>query len=139
MVNAAHPSALALISIVERQLSTALAADLLIEGVSLEQWRVIDALSTTEGRPMSEIGRSAGLPAPTLTKVVDRLVATNVVHRRHDPEDRRRVLALLTRHGDELKHRLRKVAIQHEEALRQSLGEPGFEQLNALLAQLHDS
>jgi DNA-binding MarR family transcriptional regulator len=139
MVKAAYPSALVLITTVERQLSTALAADLLTEGVTVEQWRVIDALSTTEGRPMSEIGRAAGLPAPTLTKVVDRLVAANLVHRQHDPEDRRRVLVLLTRHGDELRHRLRKVALQHEDALRRSLGETGFEQLSALLVRLHES
>jgi len=139
MVRAAHLSALALIARVERQLSTALASDLLSEGVTVEQWRVVDALSTAEGRSMSDVGRSAGLPAPTLTKVVDRLVGANVVHRRHDPEDRRRVLVLLTRHGDELKRRLGTVARRHEEALRQSLGESGFEQLNALLVQLHDA
>ena len=136
MVAAARRSGLALITAVERQLSTALAADLLTEGVTVEQWRVIDALSTTEGRPMSEIGHSAGLPAPTLTKVMDRLVANNIVHRRHDPEDRRRVLVLLTPDGDELKQRLRKVALQHEEALRDSLGESGFDQLTALLTRL---
>lgn len=138
MVRAAHPSSLALIAQVERQLSAALATDLLAEGVTVEQWRVVDVLSTTEGRPMSEVGRSAGLAAPTLTKIVDRLVAANLVHRRHDPQDRRRVLVLLTRHGEELRRRLRRIALRHEDALRRSLGESGFEQLNALLSQLRE-
>lgn len=138
MVAAPQPSALTLIAAVERRLSAALAADLVDEGVTVDQWRVIDQLSTSQGLPMSQVGQQVGLPAPTLTKVVDRLVAANLVHRRQDPHDRRRVLVLLTRRGESLQRRLRSIAERHEESLRDSLGAPGFERLNKLLSRLSD-
>jgi DNA-binding MarR family transcriptional regulator len=133
---AADRSALLLLTGVERRLSAALAADLEREKITLDQWRVVAHLSTSEGRSMRQIGEGVVLPAPTLTKIVDRLVAANVVHRRHDPVDRRRVLVLLTPQGKELRRRLEKIAEEHEEKLRHSLGKAGLEQLNGLLVRL---
>lgn len=129
-------SALLLLTGVERRLSAALAADLAREKVTLDQWRVVAHLSTSEGRSMRQIGACVVLPAPTLTKVVDRLVAANIVHRRHDPVDRRRVLVLLTPQGMQLRRRLEKITEKHEEKLRQSLGKSGLDQLNVLLVRL---
>jgi DNA-binding MarR family transcriptional regulator len=55
---------------------------------------------------MSEVAEHAFLPAPTLTKLVDRLVANNIVYRRVDLEDRRRVRIFLTARGKSLHRRL---------------------------------
>lgn len=132
----ADRSALLLLTSVERRLSAALAADLEREKITLDQWRVVAHLSSSEGRSMRQIGGCVVLPAPTLTKIVDRLVAANVVHRRHDPVDRRRVLVLLTPKGKELRRRLEQITQEHEEKLRKSLGKPGLEQLNGLLVRL---
>ncbi len=68
-------------------------------GPTLEQWRVLDLLSDGSGHPMSEIAAHAMVPAPTLTKIVDRLVEAALVYRRADETDRRRVLVLLSEHG----------------------------------------
>lgn len=129
-------SVLVLLTGVERRLSAALAADLAAEEVTLDQWRVLAHLSASEGRSMSQVGARVVLPAPTLTKVVDRLVAANLVHRRHDPVDRRRVLVLLTPRGVEVRRRLEEVTETHEERLRHSLGGSGLDQLTGLLARL---
>ena len=135
----ADGSALLLLARVERRLSAALAADLEREKITLDQWRVLTQLSTSEGRSMREIGEYVVLPAPTLTKVVDRLVAANVVHRRHDPADRRRVLVLLTPQGNELRRRLEEITEEHEGRLRLALGRSGLEQLHGLLVHLSDA
>lgn len=134
---AADRSALALITAVERRLTAAVAADLDQEGVTVDQWRVLDGLSDREGRSMSELASLAALPAPTLTKVVDRLVAGNLVHRRSDPYDRRRVLVLLTPRGRAVRTRLDRVVQRHEATLEEVLGRSGLAQLTDLLTTLH--
>ncbi|MEW2610006.1 MarR family transcriptional regulator [Streptomyces sp. NPDC047880] len=53
------------------------------------------------GAPQTGLAESAFLPPPTLTKLVDQFVDQNLVHRRADPYDRRRVLARLTPRGQE--------------------------------------
>ena len=88
---------------------------------------------------MSDIASWAMLPAPTLTKVVDRLVAENLVHRRSDPFDRRRVLVLLTPRGRALRTRLDKVLQQHRSRMEAILGRSGLEQLTDLLSRLQAS
>ncbi|CAD5932493.1 MarR family winged helix-turn-helix transcriptional regulator [Streptomyces cyaneofuscatus] len=66
---------------------------------SVDAWRVLDLLSGDEGRGMTALAEDAALPAPTLTKLIDQLVDQNVVFRRVDPADRRRVLVQLTPRG----------------------------------------
>jgi DNA-binding MarR family transcriptional regulator len=133
---AAQRSAFALITAVERQLTATVAADLQGEGVTVEQWRVLDGLSHREGRSMSEMAMEAMLPAPTLTKIVDRLVALNLVHRRSDPYDRRRVLVLLTPRGRALRTRLDRVMERHQMTLEGVLGHSDMQRLTDLLARL---
>ncbi|MFF2361241.1 MarR family winged helix-turn-helix transcriptional regulator [Streptomyces sp. NPDC058122] len=66
---------------------------------SVEAWRVLDLLSDGQGHNMTALADHAFLPAPSLTKLVDQLVDQNLVYRRVDPVDRRRVLAHLTPRG----------------------------------------
>lgn len=66
---------------------------------SVEAWRVLDLLSDGQGHNMTSLADHAFLPAPSLTKLVDQLVDQNLVYRRVDPADRRRVLAHLTPRG----------------------------------------
>ena len=136
---AADRSAFRLITAVEPQLSAAVAADLELEGVTIEWWRVLEELSQRDGLSMTEIASRARLPAPTLTKVVDRLVAQNLVHRRSDPYDRRRVLVLLTPRGQAVRSRLDHVVQRHQSSLESILGHSGLEQLTDLLARLRAS
>jgi DNA-binding MarR family transcriptional regulator len=88
-----------LLSHAERRLVRRLSAQLAEEGCTVEQWRVLSAVSDGAGHPMTEIAEYALLPAPSLTKLVDRMVADNLVYRRPDPTDRRRVLLHLAARG----------------------------------------
>ncbi|MEY9856473.1 DNA-binding MarR family transcriptional regulator [Catenulispora sp. GAS73] len=76
------------------------------EDCSIEQWRVLNLLADGDGHTMTELAEHALLPAPTATKLVDRLVTDNLVYRHPDPADRRRVLVHAADRGRELHARL---------------------------------
>jgi MarR family transcriptional regulator, organic hydroperoxide resistance regulator len=80
---------------IDRRVEQALGPD----GPTLEQWRVLSLLADGVGHPMTEIAAHAMVPAPTLTKIVDRLVDRALVYRRPDDADRRRVLVFLSEQG----------------------------------------
>jgi DNA-binding MarR family transcriptional regulator len=91
--------------------------------VTVDQWRVLDLLADGEGHPMHVIAAHVGVPAPTLTKIVDRLVDAALVHRRVDEADRRRVLVLLTDAGRALHERLAGSVADTEREVVAALGE----------------
>lgn len=84
------------------------------ENVTREQWRVLTLLdasgdhdgSETRGRAMGEIAARAGVPNPTATRIVDRLVADGLAYRRSAPDDRRRVLVHISAAGHDLVDRV---------------------------------
>ena len=106
--------------------------------VSLEHWRVLSLLSDGSGHAMTEIARYAMVPAPTLTKIIDRLVEKNLVYRRVDDADRRRVLVFLAARGRNLHRRLAAKVAEEEAVFAELLGEAEVEQLNKLLSRLAD-
>ncbi|MFE1290205.1 MarR family winged helix-turn-helix transcriptional regulator [Streptomyces sp. NPDC058751] len=103
---------------------------------SVDAWRVLDLLSDGGGHNMTAIADHAFLPAPSLTKLMDQLVDQNLVYRRIDPADRRRVLAHLTPRG---KQRWQLLARE----VRADWGDlehlPESEELGHLLAQLAEA
>ncbi|MEU0971305.1 MarR family transcriptional regulator [Streptomyces sp. NPDC005917] len=94
-----------LLSHAGRRVVQRLAAVLAEEDCTVEEWRVLSIVGDGQGHPMSEIAEHALMPAPSVTKLVDRMVAGNLVYRRPDPHDRRRVLLHLTSRGDDLHRR----------------------------------
>ncbi|MYS23905.1 DNA-binding transcriptional regulator, MarR family [Streptomyces sp. DvalAA-14] len=110
-----------LLSHAERRLVQRLAAVLAAEGCAVEQWRVLSAVADGAGHPMTEIAEYALLPAPSLTKLVDRMVADNLVYRRPDPGDRRRVLLHLAARGRILHQRAAHRVAEDRAALRAAL------------------
>ncbi|MCX4459341.1 MarR family transcriptional regulator [Streptomyces sp. NBC_01340] len=90
----------------ERLAARRLEAVLDEDGCSLDAWRVLVLLSDGEGHHMTAVAEAAFLPPATLTKLVDQLVDQNLVHRRVDPLDRRRILAHLTPRGQTYWRRL---------------------------------
>lgn len=86
----------------ERLISQQLARITAEHGLVLEQWRVLDLLTDGSGRSMGEIADDVLVPPPTLTRLTDRMVTDNLVHRRIDPADRRRVLLFASPRGKKL-------------------------------------
>jgi len=115
-----------------RRLAAALDAE--AEGCSIDQWRALAFLADDTGRTMSELADYALLPAPTATKLIDRLVADNLVYRHPDPTDRRRVLVYLTDRGVLRHERAAAIVarVQGELLANVDEGMPFGEQLSAL-------
>ncbi len=96
----------------------ALSAGLLDEEIpTLEGWRVLGALRSGDGFTMSGISAAMAIPAPTLTRIVDKLVDRGFVIRRVDATDRRRVLIYLSSRGKTKVRRL----VKREAAIKAAL------------------
>jgi DNA-binding MarR family transcriptional regulator len=95
-----------LLSRAAHQVNQRLYGVLAAEGLTVGQWWVLGLLADGAGHGMGEAAAYAMLPGPTLTKAVDQLVAANLVIRRADRQDRRRVLIYLTARGRRLHQRL---------------------------------
>jgi len=84
---------------VNRQLEQALAARLKPAGLSVEQYWILRALARRDGLAMGELAQKLVVDSPTLTKMIDRLVASADVYRGPDPHDRRKVLVFISDKG----------------------------------------
>jgi MarR family transcriptional regulator, organic hydroperoxide resistance regulator len=133
---AAEPGALPLSQLIDqvahelaRRVEHALGPD----GPTLDQWRVLTLLADGAGHPMTEIAAHAMVPAPTLTKIVDRLVDRALVYRRADAVDRRRVLVFLSEHGRALHARLAPAAGRVDRSIAGALAASDEARLRELL------
>jgi DNA-binding MarR family transcriptional regulator len=107
-------------------------------GLTIEQWRVLDLLSDGEGHPMTEIAGHAMVPAPTLTKIIDRLGEASLVYRRPAETDRRQVLVFLSDHGRARHAELAPLVTEVEAELLAGLDELDLALLTRLLRRLAD-
>lgn len=122
----------------EHRLRRALARVLEDEGSTIEQWRTLVLLADGRGHSMSELADHALLPAASLTRLIDRMVAENLAYRMADPADRRRVLVRATSRGLALHGGLvTRIDADRDRILAEA--DPGeVAQLTALLATLVD-
>lgn len=125
-----------LLTLVKRRVVARLAPALAAAGCTVEEWRVLSLLADGGGHAMTEIAEHALLPAPTLTKLVDRMVSANRVYRRVDDTDRRRVLVFLSARGRDLYRKLSQVVEDEGDALVAAAGREEMALLGALLARV---
>jgi DNA-binding MarR family transcriptional regulator len=118
-----------LLSRAERSVNRGLSAVLATEEVTVDQWRILQALADGRGHSMGDLAEAALMPHPTLTKAVDRLVERAVVYRGHDPSDRRKVAVFLANRGSDLLSRLEAGIAEHHRAILATYGTARTEQL----------
>lgn len=106
------------------------------EQCTVEQWRALALLA--DGRPhaMSEVAAFALVSAPSLTRLVDRLVADNLAYRQQDPADRRRVLVHITERGQEAYRRACRRIARDRDAIVSAADWAGLALLTELVAQV---
>jgi DNA-binding MarR family transcriptional regulator len=121
------------LTLVERSVVLRLGQALKEQGTTLEEWRVLSFLGDGTGRAMTEVAEFALLTAPTLTKVVDRMVSLNLVLRRVDDEDRRRVLVFASERGSEALTRWTAAVEREQEHIVTALGTEETALLRTLL------
>lgn len=102
-------------------------------GLTADLWYVLDEVTRSDGVAMSDLARRLGIPAPTLTKLVDRLVTDALVFRLADQTDRRRVLVHASRRGDDIHRLLRPDVKTAESTFRQELTPEDKSVLQSLL------
>ena len=90
---------LRLLSLAERAVTQRLDEALRAHGAGIDQWRIMSLLVERGGCPMNLVADHAMLLAPKLSKLVDRMVSANLVIRRTDEHDRRRVLIAASPRG----------------------------------------
>jgi DNA-binding MarR family transcriptional regulator len=85
---------------------------------------------------MTEIAEFAMVQAPTLTKVVDRMVSANLVLRRVDDADRRRVLVFASDRGRQAVRQWTVLVKREHDDLVSAVGLEEINLLNALLVRV---
>ena len=128
-----------LLSAAEQAVNRGLAEALAAEGVTVEQWRILRALSDGRGHSMGDLAGAVLMPHPTLPKAVDRLIEDALVYRRQDEVDRRRVVVFLADRGRELVRRLDEQADEHHHRIEAAYGAQRTERLMRELGRLVDS
>lgn len=108
------------------------------EGVQVEAWRIMEAIDAERTITMGHLAEKVLLAPPTLSKMVDRMVADGLVQRQIAPEDQRQVHLVLSVYGQTTRDRLRRLAQDHETALLASLGADRAAALHAMLRDLAD-
>lgn len=89
-----------------RKLHVELSDKLKALNVQVETWRVLQSLRVSKGITMRELAKTVLMNPPTLTKLVDRMVADGLVQRQLSPHDQRRVHLALTDLGVELSYEI---------------------------------
>ncbi len=125
-----------LLSQAERRLTRQLARAVDEHGSNMDEWRILSLLGDGDGHSMSELAEFTLRSPPSLTRLIDRAVADNLVYRKADPSDRRRVLVYITARGRAMRRRLEQRIKREHEAILTDAGATNLDQLESLLTDL---
>lgn len=100
----------------------ALAAEFPSEVISLNEYDVLFNITRAPGRRLrlKDLNRNVLITQPSVSRLVDRLVARGLVAKTHDPNDGRGTVVAITDEGFAL---FRRVAITHMEAIDRHVGQ----------------
>ena len=89
--------------------------------IAMEEWLVLRRVQRDPGITVSDLARKSRRDPTTTTRMLDRLVKKELLERRADLRDRRRLRLFLTRPGYETAARMQAVTDQLEQHLREVL------------------
>ncbi|PYE32221.1 DNA-binding MarR family transcriptional regulator [Rhizobium sp. PP-F2F-G38] len=127
---------LKLISGVNRQFEQTIEARLKPSGLPIEQYRVLEALDRHDGQSMGELAVEVFVDSPTLTKIIDRMIANADVYRAPDPNDRRKVLVFRSDKGAQTLLSLRAIVKGSQSGIVNRLDRHEASQLRSLLRNM---
>ena len=122
-----------LIAKLHRFVNNGLESRLQEQGFTVEQWRVLETLLHRDGCPMGELANAVLMNHPALTKMIDRMVSSGLVHRAPDPADQRRVLVYGTERGIVAMQKLRSIVAEYEGGLNRLLDPAAMRDVGAIL------
>lgn len=121
-----------------RQVHTSLTRRLKSFGVQVEAWRVMEILEEDQVLTMGDLAGLVLMNPPTLTKLVDRMVADGLVHRRIANSDQRKINLDITALGRKRITQIREEARREDSELAEKIGTEKAELLRSLLAEVGD-
>ncbi|MBX3567509.1 MAG: MarR family transcriptional regulator [Rhizobiaceae bacterium] len=134
MRQSGHPKDISyLIASAHRRLYAGLEHTLHENELSVEQWRVLEALRERNGCSMGELAELVLMNHPALTKLADRMVANGLIHRVADMSDQRRVLVHATERGTAFFLRTEQKVAAHNKQIENAFGASKTAALRALL------
>lgn len=92
-------------------------------GLTLPQCGAIETLHRKGMLPMNDLSRQMGVTISTMTRIVDILVRDNIVIRRENREDRRKVCIDLTENGQTLAAKLQKCSLDYSMTIFENIPE----------------
>jgi len=127
------------LSILSNTVSNAIARDYHEQfGLTVPEWRVMAVLGRFGPDAATGICSRTAMDKVTVSRAMNRLIDHGLITRSSDSDDRRRVIARLTRKGKSIHDKIVPVALAHERNLLAAL-EPGeAATLDRLLAKLQD-
>lgn len=124
---------------VARDVARAFDAALAAAGGSRPTWLVLLSLKASPTANQRELAAAVGIQGATLTHHLNGMEAEGLLTRRRDPANRRVHVVELTEAGEELFHRLRVVAGEHDARLREGFSADELDALRKLLGRLREN
>jgi DNA-binding MarR family transcriptional regulator len=106
-------------------------------GVTAVQGVVLNFLSDADEVTSRQLGQRTKLDSATLTGILDRLEAIELVERRAHPVDRRAILVCLTKKGKKLAANLHETILRANRELLSGFGAAEGKALRGMLQRLH--
>jgi DNA-binding MarR family transcriptional regulator len=127
------------LSRIESALVSGLTTALTEEHASIDQWRILEALSRLESPTMGELASATGMSNASLSRIIDSLEDTARAYRLPNPTDRRRISVHLSDLGHGWLLRIRNIVEAWEETIERTLGADAIAQLqNAVHTTLQE-
>lgn len=119
-----------------RGVQTSLAARLKAHNVQVEAWRIMETLAKMPGVTMSKLAGLVLMNLPTLTKLVDRMVSDNLVHRQVGRKDQRQVNLVLTDLALKRMAQIRKEIRSEDDRIAELVGKDDLDYLSTILTRI---
>ena len=107
-----------------------------LEGLRVPEWRVLAGLYDQDGIMVTQLAKIALSEQSRLTHIIAQMEKRDLVQRRGDPEDRRRVRVYFTAEGKRIADILVAKARKHEENLLEALQNGDSSRLKPVLRDL---
>lgn len=105
-------------------------------GLKVPEWRVLACLYDCDGMMVTDLAERALMEQSRMTKVVDQMVKRELVRRKTDSKDKRKVRVHLTRTGETVARNLVDEANRHEKELMSDLADTDAARIKAVLKAL---
>jgi DNA-binding MarR family transcriptional regulator len=119
------------------RLAVAFAQDIAPFGVSLQEWRVLAALTAHGPQRLGDLARLTSIDVSTLSRLIGRMVREKLVMRTREDGDRRAIRLKLSAMGRKAARSIIPLARRYERTALSGFGAGEADRLRAMLARVY--